>query len=260
MTEMIQAELICLTAALNIGKLAGLATTEIVMTSAFLASVVLARQWRLLLCGVLFFISGLSHCTSFLPILSRVPALGTLSTVMVSFLIVLPFKPAHTWNLWAKVGKINILTFGIIIGISIISVFSLAAWAKRTDNLGIAVNMAEGVLHYPVWIVAVLLIPCFALLNSLAEEIVYRGVLQTALSEGFTNCHLVIVLQATAFASLHFAAGFPNGLTGYAMTFIYGAVLGYLRKHTNGMLSPILCHIVADMAIFYYMANYVLSF
>ncbi len=260
MTKMIQTELICLIIALNTGKLTGLAITEIILTSAFLASVVVIRQWRLLLCGALFFISGLGNCTLTLPIFSQVPALGTVSAILAGFLIVLPFKPARTWNLWAKVGKINIQTFGIIIGISIISVFSLAAWAKWTDNLGIAVNMAEGVLHYPVWIVAVLLIPCFALLNSLAEEIVYRGVLQTALSEGFTNCHLVIALQATAFASLHFAAGFPNGLTGYAMTFIYGAVLGYLRKHTNGMLSPILCHIVADMAIFYYMANYVLSF
>ncbi len=142
------------------------------------------------------------------------PAFGTVSAILAGFLIVLPFKPARTWNLWAKPGKTDLLTFVIVIGISIISVFSLAAWAQRTDNLGIAVEMAGGIQHYPVWIVAVLLIPCFALLNSLAEEIVYRGVLQTALSEGFTNCHFVIILQATAFAALHFAAGFPNGLTG----------------------------------------------
>ena len=177
--------------------------------------------------------------------------------IIISLLIVLPFKAARSWNGWAKAGSIHLSTLFIILGVGIVSTAALIAWAQWTDNFGVAVTMAAGIQYYPKVVVSVLFIPGFALLNSVAEEVVYRGVLQTALTDFFKNSYLVISLQAAAFAALHFAAGFLNGITGYIMTFMYGSVLGYLRMLSNGLLAPILSHIIADLAIFYYMANLV---
>ena len=255
--EMTPIALVCLIIGLNIGKITGIAVIEFVLTAAFLAYVCATRQWNLLLCGVLFFVLSVGHFTSSVPVLTQIPALGILTMIIVSFLVILPFKAARTWKTWAKVGKINSLTILIMIGVGIISTIALIIWARWTDNLGIALKMADELKPYPKIIVGVLLIPVFAFLNSLAEEVVYRGVLQTALFEGFKKSHLVISLQATAFAALHFAVGFPNGISGYVMTFIYGIALGYLRTFTEGFMAPLICHVIADLTIFYYMANLV---
>ncbi|NOX42467.1 MAG: CPBP family intramembrane metalloprotease [Gammaproteobacteria bacterium] len=145
-----------------------------------------------------------------------------------------------------------------IVGLGIISSLVLITWANWSDNLGIAVKMAESIQYYPTFIVITLLIPAFAFLNALIEEVVYRGVLQQALSDVFMNNHIVVLLQASAFASFHFAVGFPNGMSGYALTLLYGGALGYMRIWTNGLVTPLLCHLIADLTIFYYVTNLVI--
>ena len=249
--------LICLLAGLNIGRITHNVVIENIMTSSFLIYICATRQWNLLLCGVLFFIFSFSHFASSISLFKQIPAIGILTVFVISFIFILPCKKARTWNQWAKVGKIDLFTILLIIGTGIISMIALISWAKWTNNLGIALNMAESIRQYPKIFVICLVIPLFAFLNSFAEEITYRGVLQTALLEGFGNYILAIVFQATAFAALHFEVGFPNGSIGYILTFIYGIILGYLRKLSNGLLAPILCHIIADLIIFYYVVNLV---
>ena len=251
-----KALLVFLITGINVSQLSGHIQIEQVTTATFLIYVGGHRQWRLLLCGVLFFLLSYGHIAlSLLPQLSQFPAIGMILIVGISFLIVYTLKPARVWASWARVGKFQISTILTIIGIGIISSLALIFWARWTDNLGIAVKMAEGIRYYPKVLMVVLLIPCFACLNALIEEIVYRGVLQEALSEGFTNKHLIVALQASAFAAFHFASGFPNGVSGYILTLLYGSVLGYLREESKGLLAPILCHILADLTIFYYMAS-----
>ena len=44
--------------------------------------------------------------------------------------------------------------------------------------------------------------------------------------------------------------GFPSGLIGMAMVFVWGIALGILRVRSGGMLVPIVTHIAADLVIF----------
>ena len=134
----------------------------------------------------------------------------------------------------------------------ICSTIALLLWANMTDNLGYGLKMAQGIAHYPAALVFSIGVPIFALLNACAEEIVYRGVFQEALVHVFKS-PVAITLQATAFAAIHYAAGFPNGIAGYGMVFVYGIMLGYLRGRSGGMLAPYLAHVLADLVIGYYL-------
>jgi len=82
--------------------------------------------------------------------------------------------------------------------------------------------------HWPLW----LLVPAalvFSLVNAAFEEAVYRGVLQGALNTARLTAPAVLILQAVAFAALHFRAGFPRGIGGLGLRFVYGVLLGELR-------------------------------
>jgi membrane protease YdiL (CAAX protease family) len=52
------------------------------------------------------------------------------------------------------------------------------------------------------------------------------------------------------FAALHFRNGFPNGISGFFLVFIYGIMLGIIRRISKGMLAPVITHIAADFTIF----------
>ena len=58
-----------------------------------------------------------------------------------------------------------------------------------------------------------------------------------------------LILQAAAFAALHYQAGFPRGVAGIGLTFIYGLVLGVFRRHSRGLMAPVVIHVLTDLAI-----------
>jgi membrane protease YdiL (CAAX protease family) len=131
-----------------------------------------------------------------------------------------------------------------------LSVAALLIWANWTDSLGIGTQLMQGITsQYPMWLILIIGIPFFALVNAFAEEVVYRGVLQGALMQVFPQMPVVLVLQTSAFAAFHFAIGFPNGWVGYGMVFVWGLMLGYLRIRTSGMLVPYIAHVIADVTI-----------
>ena len=101
---------------------------------------------------------------------------------------------------------------------------------------------------WPLW----LLIPAafvFSLVNAAVEEAAYRGVVLGALDTAGVTAAAALVLQAVAFAALHFRAGFPRGLAGVALTFVYGLVLGELRRRAGGLLAPFITHVLTDLVI-----------
>lgn len=205
-----QVPLFILCLALNASDISGQSMIAALAAGLFIAYVFIYRRWHFLHCGVLFFIISLGPYALDFPILSRAPAVGILVMVVASFLIISPFIKARSWSAWAKAGKINTTTTLSIVVISVISSFALIAWARWTDNLGIALKMAQGVQHYPKYLTVIVLIPGFASVNALMEETVYRGVLQQALTEVFNNKHLVVLLQAGTFAAFHFESAFPT--------------------------------------------------
>ncbi len=154
---------------------------------------------------------------------------------------------------WLRKGNVTKrdVTWALIV--SVVSAVALILWAFWTNNLGMGARMVRGVSHFPKPLIFLLGVPVFACLNAFSEEIIYRGVLQEATLRVNIKPGIGILLQASAFAALHFLGGFPNGYVGYIMTFVYGTALGILRHKTKGMLIPYVTHVTADLVIMYFL-------
>jgi uncharacterized protein len=118
--------------------------------------------------------------------------------------------------------------------------------------------------HYPEWPLQVafrfmpqtsgagllLLGILFSTANAAAEETVWRGLLQTLMTNAYSRPWLGIGIQAVSFGAVHYRGGIPNGAVGCGMATAYGLVLGYLRYRSQGLLAPWIAHVVADSIIF----------
>jgi membrane protease YdiL (CAAX protease family) len=187
---------------------------------------------------------------SFFPrLVYDLPATGFLVPFFLSLVFVLPAAGTRATLSWFKKGTPDLLSWVLSLITGLLATLALIVWAVWTDNLGAGDRMMGTSLQYPFWIVLGVGIPIFALINAVAEEVVYRGVLQEALTRTFDNAALIIFLQASAFAAAHVMTGFPNGIVGYFMVLLYGGVLGFLRFRTRGLLLPYLTHVLADLTI-----------
>jgi membrane protease YdiL (CAAX protease family) len=90
----------------------------------------------------------------------------------------------------------------------------------------------------------------FAFLNAAMEEVVFRGVMMEALDSAIGEGYLSVGAQAVSFAALHYLAGFPYGVFGFFMAFVYGVMLGMIRRQARGLLAPWVAHVAADITIF----------
>ena len=217
---------------------------DTLVLGAFLIFLLVKRSWESVHCGLLLFL--MSPGWIFIPL--EYSALQLFILFLVATAILYPFQAARTAFSWMKIGKIDRLTWVLLYLTGVTSTGALILWAFWTKDLGAGLRMAQGLNHYPAWLVFLIGIPLFAVFNAFAEEIVYRGILQEALLRVFPS-PAAILLQASAFAAIHVASGFPNGVVGYAMVLVYGVMLGYLRTRTGGMLAPYLTHVLADLVI-----------
>jgi membrane protease YdiL (CAAX protease family) len=101
----------------------------------------------------------------------------------------------------------------------------------------------------PIWLFPVGGI-AFAFGNATVEEFTFRGVIMQALDSAAGPSFISLFVQAWLFGAMHYLHGFPNGLSGVAMTVTYGIILGWLRRRSRGMLTPWLAHVCADIVIF----------
>lgn len=83
----------------------------------------------------------------------------------------------------------------------------------------------------------------FAVLNAFLEELIFRGVLFTAI-ESQVNAQMTVIITAALFGYGHMH-GYPPGPIGAVLAGIYGLMLGWLRVFTGGLGLPVLAHIVA---------------
>jgi len=228
---------------------------QIALASLVIA-VVIFRVWTIFHLALLAFIMSVSE---FFPsLLNSMPALLFLTQFILSTLCILPFAQTRTTLSWATWGKLDRTSLALSLATGLLSTIALVLWATWSDNLGIGVHMMQGLAEVPNWLVLCIVIPSFALINAFIEEIIYRGVFQEALQRVLQRNDLVLILQASAFAAVHFAAGFPNGYMGYSMVFVYGWMLGYLRIRSQGLMAPYLAHVISDLTIGYYLFIYVL--
>ena len=96
----------------------------------------------------------------------------------------------------------------------------------------------------------------FALANALIEEIVWRGVMMTALDTAFGAGIFSLIVQSAIFGMAHFHRGFPSGWSGAALAGLFGLAMGLLRRYTKGLMVPWVAHSVADFVVISLIVRY----
>jgi membrane protease YdiL (CAAX protease family) len=174
-----------------------------------------------------------------------------LLATMFYFFIVLSFPRMRRGLVWLRPGRLNRPVIFGIIATSLVSAGALYGW-YRLLKPDLAIHLA----HIPAMPASLLPLAGlgFACGNAALEELAFRGVVlqafESAAGYGWTS----LCCQAALFGAMHFREGFPNRAWGLAMTFIYGLMLGVLRRQSRGMLAPWLAHVCADSAIFVILA------
>jgi membrane protease YdiL (CAAX protease family) len=219
------------------------------LSAGLLVGVFYRREWDLLPCALLIFLLFMGGL--YLPEqVLRFPSAVFLVPFGITSLLCLPFARTRPAFAWFRMGSLDQVTLILVVLTSLVSALTLVLWALWTDYLGIATAMLGTVRSLPRWLLLLVGIPGFALMNAFAEEVVYRGVFLDALLRRFPGRQfLILAAQASAFAAAHYWVGFPNGKLGYLMTFTYACMLGYLRLRSEGMLAPYLAHVAADSVI-----------
>lgn len=190
----------------------------------------------------------------FPPELKSFPSLPFLIPFLLMVIIFLPFKKLRKELDWFRAGSMDRFTVGLTLLTGVVSTIALNLWGYWSDNMDRSISFATPFASQPKYVIFGLIVPIFAIVNAFSEEVIFRGVLQNSLDKIFGERNWVThVLQAAAFAIVHFAGGFPNGKIGYLMVFVYGLMLGYLRMRSKGMLAPYLAHVLADLTIGYFL-------
>ncbi len=181
----------------------------------------------------------------------QVPALRVLSlpmilSVIVYAVLVMSIAPLRRSVPWFHKGRWELATGAYVAGIAAVSSAALILWhALTAPDLSPVRQMVGGMPFAGLLLVAIAL----PLVNALVEEIVFRGVMMSALSRVFDGTLVINLIQAVSFGLLH-KDGIPNGLSGIALSTIYAFMLGALRQRTRGLFAPWLAHVVADICIF----------
>jgi membrane protease YdiL (CAAX protease family) len=135
-------------------------------------------------------------------------------------------------------------TLLFIILFSLLSIISLATWfIFQNEN-----PYVEFIPNLPIPVLIISGIG-FAIINAIYEEGIFRSILFSYFSKELGVIGAAI-LQSIWFSLLHYQAGFPSGIIGIGLTFIFGLMMGYLVYRTRGLLVPIIIHALADFAIF----------
>lgn len=153
-------------------------------------------------------------------------------------------------------GQLNKQIRALILGTIIISSLALIAWylifqPDLSDPLAL-------IQEIPVFALPLAGL-FFALFNAAIEEFMFRGIIMHALDSAFGPGIASIFIQAILFGALHYHGGFPNGIVGAGLAFIYGILLGVIRRLSRGILAPWLAHVLADLVIFIILATTLIS-
>jgi len=184
-----------------------------------------------------------------LPVVQRMPLqlpqISFLPSIVVYLVIVLAVPDYRRFTGWCRWGRVDRSTFRLGALLVLGSIAALSAWAltggrdfTRYDEFipdaGLGVLVLYGIL--------------FAVSNALFEEFFARAILYDGFLAATGRAAAAIVLQALVFALWHYN-GFPGGVSGVALVFVWSVLLGWLRLRSGGMAAPVIVHIFADGTI-----------
>nr|WP_321492735.1 CPBP family intramembrane glutamic endopeptidase [uncultured Desulfobacter sp.] len=169
-------------------------------------------------------------------------------------MIVLLFPDLRQSYMRLQRGEINKDVFLVMLATIFISTLALIGWCwLLKPDLSIYFGQIPNM--------PLILIPlaglAFSVLNAVMEEFVFRGIIMNGASNAFKTSTISVLFQAVAFGLFHYHGGFPNGIIGASLTFVYGVLLGYIRNKSQGMMAPIVTHIFADLVLFSILITFV---
>jgi uncharacterized protein len=250
----------------TIGYINGIIFILVVLSGLFLHFSIQLYNWlmALVLLGAIFYFSKkakpligpsifflMAFFTTMLPI--PFVRLGLFFIIPLAIYAVLfrIFPALKKRSRWFYIGSTDKYTWLGGLAVAIVSSISLYIWAAITKpNLS---DLLSLIPHQTLGTLIVVGIG-FALLNSIVEESIYRGILWYSFGKIFGSVVAVILLQAAIFGIAHIQ-GFPRGAIGVAMAFIYGIFLGVIRHRSKGLLAPIIIHIIADLTLYFILLN-----
>lgn len=145
----------------------------------------------------------------------------------------------RVWSCNSRQGAVGAV-FGLVAGLV------LWAWYEgRPENLADIIDLTR---DWSIWTLASVGVLA-AVVNAVVEEAVYRGIVKDSLESVLRPGSTTLVLQAAVFAALHFPSGILQGLAGVGLAFLYGLVLGLLRRRSGGLAVPVIAHTVTDLVI-----------
>mmetsp|Transcript_5427 Transcript_5427/g.7100 ORF Transcript_5427/g.7100 Transcript_5427/m.7100 type:complete len:274 (+) Transcript_5427:51-872(+) len=143
---------------------------------------------------------------------------------------------------------------GALTGVAILSVtvnIVLQVWSKfaktRGDHAGVN-DMVESTHGRALSLEEHFQILFLAMVNGTCEEITSRWFWMAEFGIYLTPTAANLA-QAAVFGIWHYH-GIPSGLTGVALTFVYGFIMGLLFQYGQGLFLPIIAHGIADYFIF----------
>jgi membrane protease YdiL (CAAX protease family) len=201
------------------------------------------------------------HLTLFFFVITATPVVSPqfrnwpfplLVPLIIYFLIALPVPKLRRTLLWLRPGRGGMDILTLVAASAVLSGIALYLW-NYTLRPDLSRHLAF-IPQAPFWSYLFLGLG-FAILNAALEESAFRGIVMQATDSVFGPGLFSLLLQAGLFGALHFLQGFPRGGWGFAMAFIYGVMLGHIRRKSCGMLAPWLAHVSADLVIFAILAG-----
>lgn len=144
---------------------------------------------------------------------------------LLVFALVLVFIPANSkfieWNAAMKLPD---------------ALAGLEQWMReKEDQLSVMTDFLTSYTSFSQLLIALFVV---TLLPALGEEILFRGVIQTKLSEELRNIHVAIWVAAAIFSAIHFQ------FYGFLPRMMLGALFGYLYYWSGNLWVAVLAHFV----------------
>jgi membrane protease YdiL (CAAX protease family) len=173
------------------------------------------------------------------------PGINYIVPFTAYFIIVFFVRRLRAHVVWLKLGRYDRASFLLSIIVVVMSSGALILWTRCAHpDLSKKVSMVPQLSPFLFAAGGV----GFAVSNSLAEELIFRGLVQSGFMISGIHWGAALLIQAVLFGLWHFN-GVPDGVVGSLMVFAWGAVLGMIRHRTGGVLAPIVAHICADLTI-----------
>lgn len=145
---------------------------------------------------------------------------------------------------WFRRGRFTPPTLILIIGSLVLVSIMLILWrpAVASAFAGVRLRLPQHGVALPA--IAIL----FVLTSAAADELAFRGVILSSLQETWGANAVSLLVQAVAFA-LYYPYTLPHSFTGMSFIFIYGVLLGLIRRRSSGLLAPWITHVLVDLLL-----------